>query len=70
MKSCQRAIRAPFSGLGLAHLLEAAWRWAGSCARRRRQRLALAELDDRLLGDIGLTRADAARETEKYPWAR
>jgi uncharacterized protein YjiS (DUF1127 family) len=35
---------------------------------RRRQRLDLAELDDRLLADIGLTRADVARETAKPFW--
>lgn len=35
---------------------------------RRRQRLDLAELDDRLLQDIGLTRADVARETAKPFW--
>ena len=36
--------------------------------RRRRQGLDLAELDDRLLADIGLTRADVARETTKPFW--
>lgn len=70
MKTRDRAIRAPFPGTGLPHLLAAVWRWSAACAQRRRQRLALAELDERLLGDIGLTRADSARETEKYPWMR
>ena len=51
-------------------LLSAAWRWSLACAARRRQRLALAELDDRLLGDIGLTRGDIRREAGKYPWMR
>jgi uncharacterized protein YjiS (DUF1127 family) len=36
---------------------------------RWRQRRALAALDDRLLGDIGLTRADVAREAAKPFWA-
>jgi uncharacterized protein YjiS (DUF1127 family) len=35
---------------------------------RRRQRLDLAGLEDRLLADIGLTRADVARETAKPFW--
>ncbi len=68
--TAEAAIGAELFRLGLSRLFAMAWRWAGSCARRRRQRLALAELDDRLLGDIGLTRADVARETEKRPWTR
>lgn len=35
---------------------------------RHRQRRDLAELDDRLLDDIGLTRADAKAECRKPPW--
>ncbi|MFQ5995527.1 MAG: DUF1127 domain-containing protein [Acidiferrobacterales bacterium] len=35
---------------------------------RARQRRHLMELDDRLLQDIGLTRADVARETGKSFW--
>lgn len=35
---------------------------------RARQRRRLMELDDRLLKDIGLTRADVARETSKPFW--
>jgi uncharacterized protein YjiS (DUF1127 family) len=35
---------------------------------RSRQRRALAELDDRLLRDIGLTRAQAEREAAKPFW--
>ena len=35
---------------------------------RMRQRRALAQLDDRLLDDIGLTRDDARRETSKWFW--
>ena len=36
--------------------------------RRRRQRLDLRELDDRLLRDIGLTREKARREWRKPFW--
>jgi uncharacterized protein YjiS (DUF1127 family) len=35
---------------------------------RERQRHHLRQLDDRLLGDIGLSRADAVREASKPFW--
>ena len=35
---------------------------------RTRQRRALGSLDDAMLRDIGITRADAARECEKSFW--
>ena len=35
---------------------------------RARQRRRLSELDDRMLEDIGLTRADVSREVEKPFW--
>ena len=35
---------------------------------RTRQRRALASLDDAMLRDIGITRADVARECEKPFW--
>ncbi len=45
--------------------LVALWRrWA----ERIRQRRALAELDDRLLADCGLTREEVRREIEKPFW--
>jgi uncharacterized protein YjiS (DUF1127 family) len=46
-----------------------------SCARtlatwidRARQRQALADLDDRMLNDIGITRSEARREAAKPFW--
>ena len=35
---------------------------------RARQRRRLLELDDRLLSDIGVTRSDAVRESDKPFW--
>jgi len=35
---------------------------------RARSRVLLSRLDDRMLRDLGLTRVDAARETEKPFW--
>ena len=46
----------------------AAWRMIARWIERRRQRDALARLDDRALRDIGITRAEAARECEKPFW--
>ncbi|HYD64364.1 DUF1127 domain-containing protein [Azospirillum sp.] len=40
--------------------------WIG----RRRQRRALAALDDHLLRDLGLSREDAERESAKPFWRR
>jgi uncharacterized protein YjiS (DUF1127 family) len=45
-----------------------AWTRALHLAERRRQRLALLELDDRLLADIGVSRADALAEARKPFW--
>jgi uncharacterized protein YjiS (DUF1127 family) len=51
------------------------WSILGRCARtlvlwseRWRQREALAELDDDLLRDIGVSRKDARREAQKGFW--
>jgi uncharacterized protein YjiS (DUF1127 family) len=39
-----------------------------ACAERSRQRRQLAELDDYMLRDVGLTRADVASELRKPFW--
>lgn len=36
--------------------------------RRRRQRYDLAQLDDRMLRDMGISRLDVDRETRKSLW--
>ena len=40
----------------------------GEWLRRSRTRLDIADLDDRLLRDIGLTRLDALVESRKHFW--
>jgi uncharacterized protein YjiS (DUF1127 family) len=44
------------------------WHWIVRCSERRRQRDALATLDEHLLRDIGLTRLQAAVEVSKAWW--
>jgi uncharacterized protein YjiS (DUF1127 family) len=59
--SAQRTIFARLADAAVAIVLS---------MERVRQRRALAELDDRLLRDIGLTRADAWHEIRKPFWRR
>ncbi|MEQ9556241.1 MAG: DUF1127 domain-containing protein [Rhodospirillales bacterium] len=42
--------------------------WLRLCRARTHQRRALSRLDARLLADVGLTRAEAARECAKPFW--
>ena len=53
---------------GLAYLGAAAVRAVLFWMERSRQRRALAELDDRLLRDIGLTREEALQECANPFW--
>ena len=39
-----------------------------SWAERRRSRIALSHLDDRMLDDVGLTRAQATQESARPFW--
>lgn len=48
----------------LAHALA----WLAQQNERRRQRLMLRTLDNHLLADIGLSRADVVTESAKWPW--
>jgi uncharacterized protein YjiS (DUF1127 family) len=45
-----------------------AWASVLYLAERRNQRLALCDLDDRLLADIGVSRTDALAEAQKPFW--
>jgi uncharacterized protein YjiS (DUF1127 family) len=42
--------------------------WCARCSARSRQRQALAQLDDHLLKDIGVTRQQAIAEAGKPFW--
>jgi uncharacterized protein YjiS (DUF1127 family) len=42
--------------------------WVDGAIERYRQRQALRSMDDRILHDIGLTRADVDHETNKPLW--
>ena len=57
-----RNLRTPIHPLAAASLRVAFW------IGRVRQRRALAELDDKMLQDIGITRYDVARECGKPFW--
>lgn len=52
----------------LARLLGRAFAWLAACRETARQRHALEMLDDDRLRDIGLSRADVAREIGRNPW--
>lgn len=53
---------------GLRRTLSALATHADACLARSRQRRALAELDEHLLRDIGLTAYDVTREESKPFW--
>ncbi len=48
-----------------ARALRARWTFMRRAAETRRE---LGRLDPRLLADIGLSRAEAEREAERWPW--
>jgi len=52
----------------ILRLLRSAWRRLVDGHERARQRRQLRELDDRLLRDIGVTRAAVDREVRKPFW--
>lgn len=49
-------------------LISRTWSTIARMRQRRRERRQLAELDDRLLRDIGVERTDALREARKPFW--
>lgn len=53
---------------GWRSLVRAAFDWLHAVHERYRQRQALLKLDDRMLSDIGVSRADADHEGSKPFW--
>lgn len=48
---------------------QAGWlAWLAAAMRAIETRHRLAEMDDRMLKDIGISRADALREADRAPW--
>jgi len=45
-----------------------AWAWLGQCRVRAAERRALSRLTEWELKDIGISRAEAGAEAEKWPW--
>ncbi len=68
--SLQRAwpLLARSFGRVLRRAAAACWGWLRRAAERSSQRRALALLNDRLLRDVGLSRADAEAEARKPFW--
>lgn len=73
----QAAVAAPELGLygreftrSLQRLTVSAFATLREWEERMRQRRRLSELDDRMLTDIGLTRADVSHEVKKPFWVR
>jgi uncharacterized protein YjiS (DUF1127 family) len=56
--------------MSLSRSLAALYRFLSACAADARSRRALLTLDDRLLRDIGITRAEARRAAERPLWMR
>jgi uncharacterized protein YjiS (DUF1127 family) len=67
-RPARRGAPAPRNERRPIHPFVAAWLLVALWIGRARQRRALAELDDKMLQDIGITRYDAARECGKPFW--
>jgi uncharacterized protein YjiS (DUF1127 family) len=71
MTTQTRSLNLPLSGTrasGRVSLLSTVFQWLYAAYERQRQRQALLKLDDRMLSDIGVSRADVEREGSKPFW--
>ena len=69
--SRSNAVLAPRVAAGLARItdgLQSEWQAVRLRLARQRTRRLLAELDERMLHDVGVTRAGAMREAAKPFW--
>ncbi|MGF1627121.1 MAG: DUF1127 domain-containing protein [Alphaproteobacteria bacterium] len=64
------ASRRPARRVSLADRLLQVVQWLEQGLEVHRQRQALRSMDDHMLRDIGVTRADVERETRKPLWRR
>ena len=56
-------------GMSAARAKRGGWlAWLARCLRTIETRRHLAEMDDRMLKDIGVTRLDALTESHRAPW--
>ena len=56
-------------GISAAQAKRGGWLvWLARCIRTIETRRHLAEMDDRMLKDIGVTRLDALKESHRAPW--
>lgn len=56
------------SAAGLKFLLGDAWRTVCAMRQARQTRRQLAEMDDRMLADLGISRGDARMEASRPMW--
>lgn len=54
--------------IGIRAMALEAWGALAQMARARQTRRMLAEMDDRMLADIGVGRGDAQMEAARAPW--
>jgi len=67
-RPARKSVRAAPAGPRLVDGLTRFWRWLVAVQAVDRERRLLAEMDDRALRDLGLTRSEARRESRRPLW--